>query len=230
MTENQEEYTGYTGLTREPEPEPSGNRGKLITLIVLLLITVGIIFIAWKKYSGPGPELKVLKFYRTTRLPGWQPLCSGFPEKEELDLHYMVMAKKRYLVMIVSVPARHLQSGQSNLTQNQQNPANSSTNRDYYDNRYYPDFSLKFENGSEIAPHRITAWPKNKNACKTTQFLSGKNWYPNSNDKPNKRVYLALMWNTVEGRTLGPYDLTMNNEHTVHVPADLRSANVWQDE
>ncbi|MBN2378158.1 MAG: hypothetical protein JXD22_17300 [Sedimentisphaerales bacterium] len=228
MTENQEEYNGFIGQSWEPEPEPSGNRGKLIFLIALILIAVGIIFIIYKKNSGPGTVLEALKFYRTTRLPGWQPLSSGFPEKTELDQIYLTMAKKRYLIMIVSVPARILQTAPANTELNQQNPGNSWTNRDFYDTRYYPDFSLKFEDGSEIIPHRITAWPKNKNACILKHFLTN-NWYPSASDEPEKRIYLALMWDTIEGRTTGPFDLTMNDEHTIHVPASLKSANIWKE-
>jgi len=76
-----------------------------VVLIVALLIIAAII-VAGK--NAPGPDLKVISYFRKLYIPFWTPLSMGNPSGSLKNPVFLTLKADRYLIMIVSVPRRRI--------------------------------------------------------------------------------------------------------------------------
>ena len=172
---------------------------KAIVVAVIVVILGGAYY--WK-VSAPGPDLAVECYLRLLKLPIWTPLSRGYVPGTAENPAFISMRNDRYLVLIVSMPARRLLALET----------------DEAGNVIYPEFKLTLGDGQVRPVKRVTAWPSGEHYTQPEDFENPEEWMAKVGDRGNRRYQLALMWRVVAKQAKGPFVLQMGDEAPIEVP------------
>jgi len=189
--------------------------------VVLLIGGLAAAAVYVMRTGGPGKELEVVCYLRKLDIPQYVPLSGGFFSGSVRNPAFLELRNDRYLIMVVSVPARRLLPLQTNQPPAESSPPETdSPNADETikkNNRIYPRFLLTCPNDRQYAPKRICAWPPGRFFYRETDFSEEGDWFPPPGDNPNKRYRLGLMWHLVKSESKAPFKLQMDDDPPIEV-------------
>ena len=184
----------------------------LVLLFVAALIGTTVYFAKTQRHRK---DLEAVCYFRKLIMPEWVPLSLGQLPGSLYNPVFLELRQDRYLIIIVSVPARRLLA----VTQDDTDKTKESKTTSYKtDGRKYPEFILVSSDGRQRKPRRIVAWPRGKKFSRPEDFADGSNWYPQINEKPDKRFRLGLMWHINKKAAKGPFQLQMDEDPPIEIP------------
>ena len=184
----------------------------LVLLVIAALIGTAVYFSGTQTSQE---DLEVVCYFRKLIIPEWVPLSLGQLPGSLYNPVFLELRQDRYLIIVVSVPARILLAvAQDDPDKAEETKAESYTT----DGRKYPEFSLVSSDGRQRKPRRIVAWPGGKKFSRMEDFADGSNWYPQMDEKPDKIFRLGLMWRINKKAAKGPFQLQMDENSPIEIP------------
>ena len=184
----------------------------LVLLVIAVLIGTAVYFV---NTQAPQEDLEVVCYLRKLIIPEWVPLSLGQLPGSLYNPVFLELRQDRYLIIVVSVPARILLAVvQDDPDKVEEAKAKSHT----ADGKKYPEFSLVSGDGRQRKPYRIVAWPEGKKFSRMEDFADKSNWYPQTDEKPDKIFRLGLMWRITKKAAKGPFQLQMDGGLPIEIP------------
>jgi len=184
----------------------------LISLVIAALIGAVVYFAGTQT---PREDLEVACYFRKLIIPEWVPLSLGQLPGSLYNPVFLELRQDRYLIIVVSVPARRLLA----VVQDDPDKAEEAKAESYTtDDRKYPEFILVSSDGRQRKTRRIVAWPRGKQFSRMEDFADSGNWYPQIDEKPDKRFRLGLMWRINKKAAKGPFQLQMDGDSPIEIP------------